>query len=241
MLAILDNLAVVVFILLSFLVIRSIQRAGQSKEYSTLFVYVSFSSLCSIVLAVYGVAPQLLFSNRREFVRFYWASEVLIELLVLLVCLTLIHFSAEQIRHRFAITSMVGVFSLLATLISVLVVVPWDSPTYTPFMTRLASNLTLCTALLNLILWMLLIRKQVKDLQLLLVSGGLGILTTGKAIGHSLRSMASPQGDRSLVELGNWIVTLTGLFCLFIWWQALKRRKERRRMEFAAQGVPESS
>ncbi len=84
-------------------------------------------------------------------------------------------------------------------------------------MTLLARNLGFFATVANLILWALLIRSRHPDRTLLLLSGGLGVEMAGKAIGHSLRTLAP-----ALVGFGNLIIVLSYLFGLYVWWQAFR-------------------
>ncbi len=85
-------------------------------------------------------------------------------------------------------------------------------------MTALARDLSFFSAVLNLILWSLLIRFHARDRQLLLVTGGLGVQFTAEAIGQSLRHL-SPL----TLSLGNIVLVSGSLLCLYVWWQAFRR------------------
>lgn len=85
-------------------------------------------------------------------------------------------------------------------------------------MTTVARNLSFFTAVLNLVAWFMFVRVQPRDVQRLMIAGGLGLQMTGEAIGQAVRQMnVSMQ-----VSLGGSIfIVLTHLLCLFIWWRAL--------------------
>jgi hypothetical protein len=80
------------------------------------------------------------------------------------------------------------------------------------FMTMLSRNLSFCSALLNIILWNSLLHYRRRDTQLLMLAAGVGIFTTGKAIGHSMRMI-----DRSLALAGNGVVVVSALLALGLW------------------------
>jgi len=87
------------------------------------------------------------------------------------------------------------------------------------WMTVLSRDLSFGSAVLDLLLWFLLIAQPKKDPLLLLLSGGLGIQFTGAAIGQSLRQL-SPHTEVA----GNLILVLSDLVCLYVWWQTFRRR-----------------
>jgi hypothetical protein len=89
-------------------------------------------------------------------------------------------------------------------------------------MTVVSRDLSFCTALLNLVLWSALLRNRKRSVELLLVSGGIGLQTTAKAVGHSLRSLSL-----ATKTPGNFIVVLGHLLCLFIWWRTFRRPAPR--------------
>ncbi|MBK5295364.1 MAG: hypothetical protein JJE04_27265 [Acidobacteriia bacterium] len=91
----------------------------------------------------------------------------------------------------------------------------------TKWMTALAGQLSFYSALLNFVLWTALIRSRSRSLQMLLIAGGLGLLTTGKAIGHQLRGW-----NQSIVPFANLFIILCHLLCLLVWWQAFVRAPE---------------
>jgi hypothetical protein len=92
-------------------------------------------------------------------------------------------------------------------------------------------DLNLCSAILDMALWALLIAAREKDHRLLLLSGGLGIQFTGEAIGTSIRQLALRTRSRAMSLTGGVTMLLAGLVFLYIWWQALRAapaRQQRR-------------
>ena len=83
-------------------------------------------------------------------------------------------------------------------------------------------DLNFCAAVMDLALWAMLIANPRRDHQLLLLSGGLGILFTGRAIGGAILQMASQYRSSPISLLGA-IVQTTAILCfLYVWWQALR-------------------
>jgi len=98
-------------------------------------------------------------------------------------------------------------------------------------MTPWTRDLNLCSAILDMALWALLIASRDKDYCLLLLSGGLGIRFTGEAIGTSLRQLALSTRSRPLSLSGGVLMVLANLVFLYVWWQAFRRRPSGRRGE----------
>ena len=85
-------------------------------------------------------------------------------------------------------------------------------------------NLSFANALVNLVLWIWLVKIRTRDTRLFLVSGGLGINMAGEAIGQSLMSMATSGATPGILfDVGNLIAVLSHLLCLLIWIYTLRR------------------
>lgn len=84
----------------------------------------------------------------------------------------------------------------------------------------MSRDLNFFSAILNLILWALLIGSKEKDFRLLLISGGLGIQYTGAALGQSLRTL-SP----TTTLAGNIVVLVSHFLCLYVWWEAFRKNQ----------------
>jgi hypothetical protein len=85
------------------------------------------------------------------------------------------------------------------------------------WMTNVVRNFSFVAMLMNLLLWVLLLKKRTSDRTLLLVTSGLGIQMAGEAIGHSLRLM-HPRTELA----GNLILAIAHLCCLWIWFAAFR-------------------
>ena len=93
-------------------------------------------------------------------------------------------------------------------------------------MTLVSRDLNFCAAILDLLLWLLLLAAARKERQLLMLSGGLGIEFAGDAIGHGLRSIGTQirtahlQISDALLFTGGILIPVTFLCCLYLWWRA---------------------
>jgi hypothetical protein len=81
-------------------------------------------------------------------------------------------------------------------------------------------NLGFIATLLNVVLWVALVKAHTPNFMLLLVSGGLGINMAGSAIAHSLY-IVLPQSD-AVWTLTNLIGVGSHFLCLGIWLWALR-------------------
>lgn len=186
---------------------------GSYKDFPFLFGY-----LLSVLFGtVAGSAAYFTPALRTEYTRHYWIAETVQQMLVFCLVISLIH---QTLKGRGGLRLWLG-----SGLIVIAVVAFQGLPAaslsrwlvFSRWMTQLSRNLSFCAVLLNLVLWMALIRHRPDDRRLLLISGGLGVQMAGKAIGHSLRQMS-----RSLITPGNLLIVLSHLLCLFIWWQAFR-------------------
>jgi len=74
-------------------------------------------------------------------------------------------------------------------------------------------------------LWAILIASRVRDRQLLMLSGALGIQFTGQAIGQSLRNLAQPSHSYPILYSGNAVLMLANLGFLYILWKSFRTSK----------------
>jgi len=84
-------------------------------------------------------------------------------------------------------------------------------------MTPWARDLNFGSAILDVALWAMLIAKRRKDSRVLMLSGALGIMFSGEAIGGSLRNLS-----RASVLPGGVLMVFTYLVFLYIWWQTFR-------------------
>ena len=119
---------------------------------------------------------------------------------------------------------MLGLAAVAVAAVSLAVY--WDEPLNRK-MTNIGRNLSFAAVLLNLALWMSLIRNRLPDRRVLLISGALGIQMAGQAIGHSLRQLATPRRSLPLVNAGNIVIAVAHVMCLYLWWQVLRKHEAR--------------
>ena len=194
---------------LQVLFVGSMQRKGLFRRYPFLFLY-------SIVLLLASVIEWATLTQ-ESFAKFYWSNEIILQVLLLLAMLHFIFLALSSDPARTRKVLLIGGAIIIVSLsLATLKQTPPPSVPQerhaTYFMTMLSRNLSFCSALLNIILWNALLQYRRRDMQMLMLAAGVGVFTTGKAIGHSLRMI-----DRSLASLGNSVVVISGLLALALW------------------------
>lgn len=196
---------------LQVLLVGVMLRRQGFREYPFLFAY------ACVLLATSAVeAEAFLFHRPQVGVQstYYWAADAVRQTLLYAFVIALWDRVTTRASASKAIrTAMVG-GALVYCAISLVMT---HEPRFSLWMTRFSRNLGLLAVLLNLLLWASLMVNRRKDKLPLLISGGLGIQMTGKAAGHSLRQISE-----KLVTVGDLLIVLTHLVCLFFWWQAFR-------------------
>lgn len=156
------------------------------------------------------------------FAHYYWIDEGLRQLLVFAVVISLIYEATAAARTRTLLRASLILGAILFAGVSFLI-------HYDPhgvvgkWMTLWSRDMDFSTAILDLALWAMLVAWRHKDTQLLLLSGGLGIVFTGEAIGQSLRSLLP-----ATVIPGDAVLLTANLVGMYVWWHALKTAPDTR-------------
>lgn len=196
-------------LVLQLLLIRAL-AGGAKRAFPVFFVYVVTLFLVSVI-AVSALCNGNFF---RSASRYYWVLEAIVQILIFLVVISLIHAATDRSQKQVLVRRALIVGALLFVCVSLYF--SWD-PRTGRWMTQLSRNLGFLAVVLNLVLWAVLIQSGREARTLLMVSGGMGIQMAGKAIGHSLRQLS-----RSTIVAGDLTIVLSGLLCLYIWWQAFR-------------------
>lgn len=181
------------------------------RSYFVLFLY-SLLNFSSTVVETFARFGKLESGVIRDI---YWFDEAVLQLCVFAVVISLIRHAVGPGPARRRIGAVLIALTLLIAAVSYWF---YQGDSLSRYMTHVSRNLSFTSAILNLILWTTLARSPEADRQLLMVSGGLGIQTTGEAIGHSLRVIA-----KALTGFGNLVIVLSYLMCLFVWWRAFSQ------------------
>jgi hypothetical protein len=232
---ILDAVDVALQLFLIFLLLR-----GPGRRYALLFVY-SLAVLLSTSLEF--VILHLTDPHPALYRRVYWSDEVITDLLLFLVVISLTNLALEDNPLR-AKTSRI-----LAGVIAAVLILPFllfnpplfSSPTHWNsawgrWFNSTSQMLNFGAAIMNLALWSALLVSRKRDPQLLKVSIGVGVVVAGQAIGFGIRRFIPDQS--TMRELPDLFMSLTHLLSLFIWCSAFRVRRPAAAAEGQLQPSP---
>jgi hypothetical protein len=214
---------------LEILILSALLR-GSYRRFPFVFAY-TLASFLATLLEIYQSLSARSGSpgGLRELAQTYWICEAILLPLLLWVVLNLIWHASEGIERRRAVRVTLASAAILVPVISLLIHFNSHPASVGEWMTPWARDLNFCSAILDLSLWALLIFSREKDMRLLMLSGALGIQFTGEAIGGSIRNFAiaayhgpTPRA-KALLMVGNVIIMLANLTCLYIWRQTFRR------------------
>ncbi len=188
---------------------------GPLRRFPVLFGYAVVLLLTTVVDATaYFNGPEF----RAAFREYYWIDEIIRWASFFILVLSLISRALSGSPRRGQVLALLALAS--ATVAGLSAWFLYDPVAkLSSWMTEVVRNLAFFASILNLILWFTMIRSQKTRLDLLLISGGLGLETTGDAIAQSIR----PFFTRGTIWIPNIFNILTHLACLLIWWRALQR------------------
>jgi hypothetical protein len=212
---------------LEALAISSVLRLG-IRRYPLIFAYlvVSFLAACASLPAVWSYYEGRR-ANGTGYVHLYWLNEGITDALILAVVVTLIYRASGHLTTRRTVRRGLALGSVLYIGVSFLIhyqhtaaIGLWMAP-----WTR---DITFCAAILDLALWAILIGSRSKDSRLLMLSGGMGIMFCGLAIGESLRTIAIHYRSHPIVLAGNALEQIGNIIFLYVWWQTFRREASER-------------
>lgn len=238
----LQILALAVGLPLQVLVVAALLR-GSWRRFPLLLAFATVELVSSLVQAP-GALESMLGRHPPGLPYWvtYWIGELITQLLLYAVVISLLYRAAERLRAARAAR-------VLLILAACLVVGGTFWANYNPalmrgvWLTPWFRDLNFTCALMDVVLWMSLIVTRGRDRQVLLLSGGLGVQFAGASVGESLRQMAMRSRSHPLALTGGMIVVAANLFRLYAWWRALRqrRREELAPASLAAAREPDSS
>lgn len=214
-----DFFAIIAFLLQSAIV-WLMQRKGFVAILPFLFLYVIGGWLGSV--AEYTA---LFWHSREAYASYYWTIELILQVFLFLAMMHFIYLALEDDPRRWRKAVYIGIAVVGGAILTLLLYSEPNRPIPDDrknawVMSQLSRNLSFCSALLNLVLWNALMKRKRRDLQLLLLSAGIGLLTTGKAIGHSLRLVS-----RDLSTPGNVFIVFSTILALGIWFWTFRNAR----------------
>ena len=155
----------------------------------------------------------------------YWIGQIVIDVLMYVFVVSLLYRACERLRSARPARLTLIFGALLVAGITFLV--HYDpSQMRGVWLTPWFRDLTFTSAIMDVLLWGLLLMARDKDRQLLLLSGGLGVEFAGDAIGESIRHLAIQSHSHPLALAGSLVMAAAGAFRYYTWWRALRRKAE---------------
>ena len=204
-------------LVLELLVIAALVR-GPYRKFPAVFAYILAEFFSTVIEMPLGVEYYLTHDSAisARWVWWYWVDEIVLQFLVFVVVMSLIWQATSEARSRRPLRTGIIAGSVLFAGISFFV--HFDANVARGiWMTPWARDLNFASAILDMGLWAMLIAKRQHDSRVLTLSGGLGIMFCGEAIGESLRNMS-----RSVVVAGDVLMLATNLISLYVWWQTFR-------------------
>jgi hypothetical protein len=209
---------------LEFLLVAALLR-GAYRQFPFVFAYASallVSTLVEIPANVnFALHPDVRLLA-QHYARIYWASEGIMQALILAVVISLIDQATTNVRSRRLVRSGLILGALLFAGITFAL---YYSPKFVNFgywMAPWTRDLSFGSAILDLGLWGILISSRRGDRRLLLISGALGMQFTGEAIGEAVQSLSIAKMVGSLSLAGSIITMLAGIACLYVIWRTFR-------------------
>jgi hypothetical protein len=205
---------------LQILTIAALWR-GPWRQYPLVFMYVIASFLTTLI----EILPSLEYltgSRQGQLSRLYWWNEGILQVLILAVVIGFIYSATAQLRSRQFVR-----FALLAGAVLFAGISFWihynPDPRIGLWMTPWGRDLKFCATFLDLALWTMLISSARKNRILLTLTGAMGIMFTGEAIGGSIRTLSLANRNELGTLLGNTIIVAANTVFMYIWWQTFRR------------------
>lgn len=215
---------------LMFLTINAIIRTGV-RRYPLIFIYLAVTLLIGVTQVQAAVAYYR--SGQQQGARFQQvqaAGEVTAYALLLMVVFGLIYQATAKFGARRLMRVVLTAGPLLVIAISFLI--NFNSKVKLGVWVRLwERDLKFCAAILDLALWMLLLVTRNRDARLLLLTGGMGVMFAGNAIGAAIGAITKSPG---MYFAGSVVSNAADLASLYIWWRAFRDDGKQRKPAGAA-------
>jgi len=205
---------------LELLVIGAMLHGG-FRRFPLVFAYVIAEFLTTCVET--PLALESYYTRDRHvtklYVLWYWGDEIALQVLVFGAVLSLIWLATSDARSRRVLRMALIAGVILFAGISFVAHISEHKGEVGEWMTPWARDLNFGAAILDMFLWAMLITRGRKEL--LMLSGGLGIMFTGEAIGESIRTFSSAASP-ALSLVGSILILVTNLAFLYVWWQTFR-------------------
>jgi hypothetical protein len=200
-------------------------QTGRISRYPLPFLFFALSSALGILLCAQMMYP---FLSRLAYIQLYWANDLIEQGFALALMVFVLRLALAGERSSAIIGQ--GLASLAVVLVAILLTE--NQKTFSGWMTGFTRNLSFGVALMNFQVWGVLVARRVRSREILLLASGLGLLTTGKSLGHTIRIVATKGGWAE--PIGNYIVIATAIAAAYTWWIAFRPNKNRPQLVKAA-------
>jgi hypothetical protein len=208
---------------------------GHTRKFWALMVYVVWELLSNVGLAVFDLTYNgaVVGENASKeavkwYARLYWSNEVIVDVLQFLLVIGLMYRATSGGPKRASIGRILGgiVVVALALPFALFPMFPlgpraWPEGTWFNSTSEL---LNFGAAIMNLVLWGVLLADRKRDPQLTIVSVGLGVVVTGAAMSYGLRYLVPAEAQ----FMPNMFIMLTQLAGWSIWCRAFRTTHARQ-------------
>jgi len=208
---------------LKVLGIQAMLNAGV-RRYLLVFVY----SVVTLLLAVVQAPVALAFHRSAQglgwFDQVHYSSQGVTYTFILAIVLSFIYRASADVGPRRLLRTLLFAGGLAFILISGWIHYDRHQAWLGAWVTTWTRDLNFCAAVLDLVLWgMLIATRRPGSQMLLLLTGGMGIMFSGEAIGAAVRDLGIRQLSFPVFLIGHAIVVLADAAFLYVWWQAFRR------------------
>jgi hypothetical protein len=188
---------------------------GAFRRYPLLLIY-SVLQLAATVVEEY--VYRAFGQSSAVYGKLYWTDEVILDLLLFLMVITLTYQALEGSPLRAMMGRLLGVVGVMVLVVPFVL---FSARRFsTPWFDGTSQLLNFGAAIMNLALWTALIATKRRDPLLLKVSAGLGVAVTGAAIAFGLRRFT--QIESIPQQLADLFKTVTYLASVAIWCWAFR-------------------
>jgi hypothetical protein len=206
---------------LQALIVAALLR-GPYRQFPLVFAYTIANLLASVLEACLTVLYRFDTVTERFYARTYWIDEQILLTLIYAVVIGMILQATASARSRRIVRA--GVIAVVFLFAAITFLIHFDGRiAMGAWMTPWTSELHFFVAILDLVLWAMLIALRKKDERLLFLSGALGIMFTGEAIGNSVRQLSLASRSLTIVYIGDVIKVVSNLVFLYMWWRVFRK------------------
>jgi hypothetical protein len=211
---------------------------GPTRKFWALLVYVTWELLANVALSGYdlvynaalvdaGASAPTVKLYARLYSRLYWTNDVIVDVLRFLLVIWLTYRATSGGPKRTSIGRILSGIVVVALALPFLLFPMFPmGPKAWPeasWFNSTSELLNFGAAIMNLVLWGVLLADRKRDPQLAVVSVGLGVVVTGAAISYGLRHLIPAEAR----FIPNMFLMLTQLAGWFIWSRAFWTARAR--------------